>query len=76
MDILVPKCWIFGELTCLGAFLAGLRAVLTARKVDIDPLIAVWNVLYHSRKNAKFYDQGSKTRNRKPALSSDTDYNL
>ena len=37
-----------------------------------------WNILYHSGKNAKFYDQGSTTRNRKPALSrdADTDYNL
>jgi len=37
-----------------------------------------WNILYHFEKNAKFYDRGSTTRNRKPALSSDadTDYNL
>ena len=36
------------------------------------------NILYHSGSNARFYYQGSTTRNRKPALSrdADTDYNL
>ena len=36
------------------------------------------NILYHSGQRARFYDQGSATRGRKPALSkdADTDYNL
>ena len=36
------------------------------------------NILYHPGKNATFYDQGSTSRGRKPALArdADTDYNL
>jgi len=36
------------------------------------------NILYHSGSRARFYDQGSATRRRKPALSkdADTDFNI
>ena len=42
----VPKCWILGELACLGAVLARVLAGLMARRVEIEPpivvLLTVW----------------------------------
>ena len=37
-----------------------------------------WNILYHPGEHAGFYDQGTTSRGRKPALSkdADTDFNI
>jgi hypothetical protein len=42
----LPKCWIFGELACLGAFLRGVSAMLVTRRLEIEaPILVLLTVL-------------------------------
>jgi len=36
-----PKCWIFGDLECLGAFLGGVSVMSGTGRIGIEALILV-----------------------------------